>query len=235
MVDYLQDVINEIGGKRFSPEYFSEFYNWILQLHSLKVKKIPEKKARLVTIDGMGGSGKDSCIEALCSLDPNFEPFREDDVDPFHNYVRRLWDELDETKYNRAISAYLIAAGKKYVNETILAEKLQDNSKVIVTNRSFLSSIAYSFNNPLEDLLKVYSTFPYNPDIRVVLICEPDVARKRKLQSGVIGRSDSELFLKKSYPSFINMKNYFPDIKIIDTSYLSINDTAKEIMELARK
>ncbi len=229
MEDHFLDIIKGIGDKKFSSEYFEEFYNWILQLHSLEVREIPEKKAKLVTIDGMGGAGKDSCIAALCSLNPAVEGVREDDVDPFHHYVRRFWDMPNYEDYDHSISAYVISAGKKYLNEVILGEKLQDDSKIVVTNRSFLSSIAYSSDISQEELLKVYSTFPYTPDTRIVLICDPDIAMQRVLKRGVIGKSDSEEFLRKSYASFIGMKNYFPEIKIIDTSHLSIAKTAENI------
>ena len=232
MKENLLDIIKKIGDREFNLEYFEEFYRWILQLHLLHVEKIHEKKAQLVTIDGMGGSGKDSCIEALCSSQPRIEGFREDDFDPFHRYVRRFWAMLDKKGYNPLVSAYLIAAGKRYLNEAILGEKLQDPAKIIVTNRSFLTTIMHSSPAFIDELLRVYSTFPYMPDVRIVFICNPDIARQRVLKRGFIGRSDSLEYLKRTYSLSGNIKNYFPEVKLIDTSNLSIAETAAKVQEL---
>lgn len=225
MDDIYKKVISNLKATPFKAAELKEVYSFLLNTYKLDEPVPLKKKGKYITVDGIGGSGKDTLIDDFKKTN-KYIPFREDEHDPFRSVLKKYWRKTPTKKYNPNIPAYLIACGKMYVNCSNLSQSLVNSN--VIANRSFLSTVALSAAEgvSLKEMIKAYYFFPVVPDQRILLSCDPIVAYQRKVKDNSVGRSDSLDFLSKSYLTFLELKRHFP-VLCIDTTHL----TAQEVVQ----
>lgn len=139
-----------------------------------------------VVIEGIDGSGKSTQTKILKNNYNNIVVTREPGGTGFGNIIR------DITKYNSDLSEdaryFLFLAGRAELYDKVISK--HKNDKVLVSDRSFLSGLAYRFANDIIDTDILIGTKKHYdmqrfalkgcfPDKVVILTISEDVVKKR--------------------------------------------------------
>ena len=156
-----------------------------------------------IVFEGIDGSGKSTQIQLLKEwLEANglnVETF----VEPTDSEVGKLIREVLErpnaqTEKVQKTLALLFAADRM-----LLMDKLEDESKIIISDRSFISSLAYQ--EPIE-WVEVLNKYAKKPDL--IILLDLDVAKSVSRTSGK-DTFENEEFLTRVRENYLNIvKNY---------------------------
>ncbi len=156
-----------------------------------------------IVFEGIDGSGKSTQIQLLKEwLEANglsVETF----VEPTDSEVGKLIREVlqrpnAQTEEVQKTLALLFAADRM-----LLMDKLEDESKIIISDRSFISSLAYQ--EPVE-WVEVLNKYAKKPDL--IILLDLDVAKSVSRTSGE-DTFENEEFLARVRGNYLNIvKNY---------------------------
>lgn len=174
-----------------------------------------------IIFEGIDGAGKSTQIQILKEwLEDNgldVETLVEPTDSEIGKLIRMLLKSPDaETEKMQKTLGLLFAADRM-----LIRDKLDDNDKIILSDRSFISSLAYQ--EPL-DWIKEINRYVKKPDLVLFLDISPDNASKR--YSGE-DEFENVVFLKTVKSKYLNVINDY-NSKIIDANN-GINKVASDI------
>ncbi|WP_407453676.1 dTMP kinase [Methanobrevibacter sp.] len=156
-----------------------------------------------IVFEGIDGSGKSTQIQLLKEwLEANglsVETFVEPTDSEVGKLIREVLQRPDaQTEEVQKTLALLFAADRM-----LLMDKLEDESKIIISDRSFISSLAYQ--EPVE-WVEVLNKYAKKPDL--IILLDLDVAKSVSRTSGE-DTFENEEFLARVRGNYLNIvKNY---------------------------
>lgn len=184
-----------------------------------------------IVFEGIDGAGKSTQIQLLKQwLEDNgfrVETLVEPTDSEVGKLIRKILQRPDATTDNVQKTLGLLFAADRM----LIIDKLEDKSKIIISDRSFISSLAYQ--EPV-DWIEVLNKYAKKPDLLVLL--DLDVKKSVARTSGedtfeneefLIGVKDNYLKLAKNYTSEIidannGVNKVSSDIKKVIAPYLGI-------------
>ncbi|MCQ2970490.1 dTMP kinase [Methanobrevibacter gottschalkii] len=184
-----------------------------------------------IVFEGIDGAGKSTQIQLLKQwLEDNgfrVETLVEPTDSEVGKLIRKILQRPDATTDNVQKTLGLLFAADRM----LIMDKLEDKSKIIISDRSFISSLAYQ--EPV-DWIEVLNKYAKKPDLLVLL--DLDVKKSVARTSGedtfeneefLIGVKDNYLKLAKNYTSEIidannGVNKVSSDIKKVIAPYLGI-------------
>ena len=164
-----------------------------------------------IVFEGIDGAGKSTQIQNLKEwLEAN--GFRvETLVEPTDSEVGKLIREIlrrpdAQTDHVQKVLALLFAADRM-----LIMDKLEDKSKIIISDRSFISSLAYQ--KPAE-WVEVLNTYAKKPDLLILL--DLDVKKSVSRTSGE-DTFENEEFLTGVKENYLKLAEYYTH-EIIDAN-----------------
>jgi dTMP kinase len=198
--------------------------------------------ATLVDIEGLDGSGKTTAIKTLCSalLEMGFRVLETREVGsqhvPFASKLREIVldpaNKLDGTTMELLFAAMRIESQKEY-------RRVSEDYDFIVSDRGYLSHLAYTDHNVNEDFTKdFYLTLlnkylPAKPDHVLYLSVDPEVALRRRMRRGEVPDAieikgvQFQTMVGKSFKKYLRQEMGNIDVSIIDA-----NKTAEEVRSM---
>lgn len=184
-----------------------------------------------IVFEGIDGAGKSTQIQLLKQwLEDNgfrVETLVEPTDSEVGKLIRKILQRPDATTDNVQKTLGLLFAADRM----LIMDKLEDKSKIIISDRSFISSLAYQ--EPV-DWIEVLNKYAKKPDL--LLLLDLDVNKSVARTSGedtfeneefLIGVKDNYLKLAKNYTSEIidannSVNKVSSDIKKVIAPYLGI-------------
>lgn len=184
-----------------------------------------------IVFEGIDGAGKSTQIQLLKQwLEDNgfrVETLVEPTDSEVGKLIRKILQRPDATTDNVQKTLGLLFAADRM----LIMDKLEDKSKIIISDRSFISSLAYQ--TPV-DWIEVLNKYAKKPDL--LLFLDLDVKKSVARTSGgdtfeneefLIGVKDNYLKLAKNYTSEIidannGVNKVSSDIKKVIAPYLGI-------------
>lgn len=184
-----------------------------------------------IVFEGIDGAGKSTQIQLLKQwLEDNgfrVETLVEPTDSEVGKLIRKILQRPDATTDNVQKTLGLLFAADRM----LIMDKLEDKSKIIISDRSFISSLAYQ--EPV-DWIEVLNKYAKKPDLLVLL--DLDVKKSVARTSGedtfeneefLISVKDNYLKLAKNYTSEIidannGVNKVSSDIKKVIAPYLGI-------------
>lgn len=198
--------------------------------------------ATLVDIEGLDGSGKTTAIKTLCSAlrEMGFRVLETREVGsqhvPFASKLREIVldpaNKLDGTTMELLFAAMRIESQKEY-------SKLSSEYDFIVSDRGYLSHLAYTDHNVSEEFTKdFYLTLlskylPAKPNHVLYLSVDPEVALQRRIRRGEIPDAieikgvEFQAMVGQSFKKYAQQEMEHIDVSIIDA-----NKTAEEVRSM---
>ena len=174
-----------------------------------------------IVFEGIDGSGKSTQIGLLKEwLEANgfrVEALREPTDSELGKLIRGILQRPDASSDEvQNILALLFAADRLYI-----MDKLNDESKIIISDRSFISSLAYQKNTEWVEVLNKYAK---KPDLLILL--DLDVKKSVARTSGE-DTFENEKFLTETRENYLKLvENY--EHQIIDANN-GINKVSSDI------
>ena len=190
-------------------------------------------------IEGIDGSGKSTFINLLkeelekegkkvCLIK---EPLDRELIKEFLN------KKIEDIILNELKNVFVFCLDRVFVNEKI--KKLMDKNEIIISDRSFVSSMAYQFDLDLEWIYEVNKNF-LKPDLIIYLNVNIETAlerikkREKEKEEGIKYFEKREL-LERISRRYIETLNFLEKkgfkIKIIDGNK-NLDEIKKEIVKL---
>ncbi len=198
-INKVQVIIEKAATTPLTREGIEKFYGWLKEFQNKYFfngqyphpeyqlcKRVLPHQAKLVTFDGISGSGKNTQIKLLEKRIQEFQPlkcwcrtFVTKHENPFRDILISYWKEHPATRDNH-IEIPLLWAGRKYFIEEILIPELAKTSEIVLQNRSYLSDLVFMSHsvNDLEEYMKLCWFDPL-PDLAIVLNADPHEAFDR--------------------------------------------------------
>lgn len=178
-----------------------------------------------IVLEGIDGAGKSSQIELLSQwlIANGFDV--ENVVEPTDSDIGRLirkflHDEDATSDYMQKTLGLLFAADRLLLMNKI--NKLKDENKVIISDRSFYSSLAYQ--NPA-DWIGEINKFAKIPDLVILLDLDLKTSVNR---SGETDEFENEEFLRRVKANYLELAKKYDNFKVIDGNN-GINMVSKDI------
>ncbi len=178
-----------------------------------------------IVLEGIDGAGKSSQIELLSQwlIANGFEV--ENVVEPTDSDIGRLirkflQDEDATSDYMQKTLGLLFAADRLLLMNKI--NKLKDENKVIISDRSFYSSLAYQ--DPA-DWIGEINKFAKIPDLVILLDLDLKTSVNR---SGETDEFENEEFLRRVKANYLELAKKYDNFKVIDGNN-GINMVSKDI------
>lgn len=178
-----------------------------------------------IVLEGIDGAGKSSQIELLSQwlIANGFDV--ENVVEPTDSDIGRLirkflQDEDATSDYMQKTLGLLFAADRLLLMNKI--NKLKDENKVIISDRSFYSSLAYQ--DPA-DWIGEINKFAKIPDLVILLDLDLKTSVNR---SGETDEFENEEFLRRVKANYLELAKKYDNFKVIDGNN-GINMVSKDI------
>ncbi|WP_461461726.1 dTMP kinase [Methanobrevibacter sp.] len=178
-----------------------------------------------IVLEGIDGAGKSSQIELLSQwlIANGFDV--ENVVEPTDSDIGRLirkflQDEDATSDYMQKTLGLLFAADRLLLMNKI--NKLKDENKVIISDRSFYSSLAYQ--DPA-DWIEEINKFAKIPDLVILLDLDLKTSVNR---SGETDEFENEEFLRRVKANYLELAKKYDNFKVIDGNN-GINMVSKDI------
>lgn len=178
-----------------------------------------------IVLEGIDGAGKSSQIELLSQwlIANGFDV--ENVVEPTDSDIGRLirkflQDEDATSDYMQKTLGLLFAADRLLLMNKI--NKLKDENKVIISDRSFYSSVAYQ--DPA-DWIEEINKFAKIPDLVILLDLDLKTSVNR---SGETDEFENEEFLRRVKANYLELAKKYDNFKVIDGNK-GINMVSKDI------
>lgn len=178
-----------------------------------------------IVLEGIDGAGKSSQIELLSQwlIANGFDV--ENVVEPTDSDIGRLirkflQDEDATSDYMQKTLGLLFAADRLLLMNKI--NKLKDENKVIISDRSFYSSLAYQ--DPA-DWIEEINKFAKIPDLVILLDLDLKTSVNR---SGETDEFENEKFLRRVKANYLELAKKYDNFKVIDGNN-GINMVSKDI------
>jgi thymidylate kinase len=200
-----------------------------LDLDNPKEKDLT-KKGTLITFDGHSGAGKDTQIALLekhvkenyLYCDKNIITLVQKQ-NPFKQVSKYLWQNNNISEDNNC-SLLLLTAGRKYFTYNTLLPALREENSIIISNRSYLSNLAYHASNT-QNLLKLLplAYFDIEADLKFVLECDTKIAYSRVMKrspekSGIIYANERPEYINRVKKNYKQLSKFVKNMIFIDTS-----------------
>jgi len=203
-------------------------------LEKLKLDKPEEKeftkKGKLITFDGHSGAGKDTQITLLEKYLKENYLYRDKNIitlvqkqNPFKQVSKYLWQHNDINEDNNC-SLLLLTAGRKYFTYNALSPSLEEENSIIISNRSYLSNLAYQAPNSKNIVtLLPLAYFDIEADLKFVLECNTNIAYSRIMKrspekSGIIYSNERPEYINRVKKNYKQLSKFIDKIIFIDTS-----------------
>ncbi len=164
-----------------------------------------------IVLEGVDTTGKSTQIELLKSKYKNAIFTKEPSGSKFGNKIRELalYENLDNTT-----QALLFMADRaNHTNELIIPNK----DKLIISDRSFISGIAYCDDIDFDFLCKLNLSIAYKPDLVVILETNEEILSNR-LKSKTLDNIESTGVI-----NLLNIQNkIFNVVEKLNINYISI-------------
>ena len=174
-----------------------------------------------IVFEGIDGAGKTTQIQMLKEwLEANgfrVETVVEPTESEVGNLIHRILKHPDaQTEKFQNILALLFAADRMF-----LMDELEDKSKIIISDRSFISSLAYQDNSEWVEVLNKYAK---RPDLLILLDLDVNTSVSRTSKEDTF---ENEAFLTKVRENYLNFaKDY--TCEIIDATN-GVNKVSSDI------
>ena len=174
-----------------------------------------------IVFEGIDGAGKATQIQMLKEwLEANgfrVETVVEPTESEVGNLIHRILKHPDaQTEKFQNILALLFAADRMF-----LMDELEDKSKIIISDRSFISSLAYQDNSEWVEVLNKYAK---RPDLLILLDLDVNTSVSRTSKEDTF---ENEAFLTKVRENYLNFaKDY--TCEIIDATN-GVNKVSSDI------
>lgn len=165
---------------------------------------IHNRKAIFITVDGIGGSGKNTLITGLVAKVNNEEKstriniFKESEFGKFSSIIKQYRDEGGLACKDPLILAHLLAANRRHTLASGLLEQKLSDYDLVIQNRYFITTLAYQIEesvNPYKILSNTNGSYVI-PSLCVILSCDPKIAKQRVIQR--IGREIGTIDIEKT-------------------------------------
>lgn len=178
-----------------------------------------------IVLEGIDGAGKSSQIELLSQwLIANgfeVENVEEPTDSDIGRLIRKFLQSEDATSdYMQKTLGLLFAADRLLLMNKI--NKLKDENKVIISDRSFYSSLAYQ--DPA-DWIGEINKFAKIPDLVILLDLDLKTSVNR---SGETDEFENEEFLRRVKANYLELAKKYDNFKVIDGNN-GINMVSKDI------
>ena len=181
------------------------------------------KKSLLILLEGISGSGKGSYLKFIDTYfkQQGYNVHTLTEPSQFlNNYIRVYHNNPNKDPY---VELFLFMADRRHLFINSLAPLLAKTDNVILSDRSFISTMVYQSLQgiPLDLIISLNDFYP-KPDLALIFLCEPKEAlrriRERKEKEGKEQTPDENLRriieLKKRYEE---VSRLLPYAKLINT------------------
>ena len=184
-------------------------------------------------IDGAGKSTQTNLLEQWLTQEGyKIKKIVEPTTSPIGKLIRNELQNPESTNYiNQQRLTLLFAADRLTLKKEIIESK-EDKNKILISDRSFYSSICYQNNSSINKqwIYQVNLHTP-RPDLTILLDLKEEEAIKRCDKEEVFENID---FLEKTRQNYLDLLNTEENIKIVDAS-LPLEKVQENIQKIVKE
>jgi dTMP kinase len=185
-------------------------------------------RGKYICFEGISGCGKDTQINLTYEWLES-KGYKVKIVEEPTNFLRdKIKENWKKDTKNPLVDTFLFCADRAYLVENFLEPSLE-NGDIVLSNRSFVSNLAYqSMYLDIDFLLKMNYFVP-KPDLILILDVYPEVAYSRLVK----GRDELSRFekiekMEKLRKNFLEIKNYLDNVVILNANK-EINNVQNQV------
>ena len=204
-----------------------------------------EKKAKIVSFDGNGGSGKDTQIRILehylQNIDQKYIISNQKRRNQFRPALKLYWSQQNVSEDDPKIVSLIFAIGAMYFVDFELSDLMTTPENLIILNRSYISSIGSQGAQGLDPAqIKDLYTFYPEIDLPILLVCSAEEALNRVKTRAEIGekplsRFEDETYLTRTCEVFPKLDALIPNSLLIDSTEMDKEIVSKKVIQAVKE